>query len=370
MIIIKNIWRNSTRSLSPCAFFLFLLMTLLLLPVSSVIAQRPSDQILEKLREAERNNDSLSALHKDLQISEYRAKMEALEQEEEVERVELILVSLFAVIIIVFMAIYANIRRLQLRKLKEAYDKLEETTTAKERMESELRIARDIQMAMVPHEFPDYPGLDIYAEMVPAKDVGGDLYDFVLINDMLYFCVGDVSGKGIPASLFMAQAARLFRTLASNEMNPVDIADAMNREFTKNNENGMFITMFIGQLDLEDGILYFCNAGHNPPVLDGKFIEMESNAPIGLWPEMKFVEETIEYIGGQRLFVYSDGLNEAENHLQEQFSDERLLKWLDAHRGIESRQLIADLKNEVNSHVAGADPSDDMTMFCLRYVPS
>ena len=97
---------------------------------------------------------------------------------------------------------------------------------------------------------------------------------------------------------------------------------------------------------------------------------MESNAPIGLWPEMKFVEETIEYIGGQRLFVYSDGLNEAENHLQEQFSDERLLKWLDAHRGIESRQLIADLKNEVNSHVAGADPSDDMTMFCLRYVPS
>lgn len=344
-------------------------MAFLIVIVPNVTAQSPKESVLEELRKAQRHNDSLSAIHKDLQISEYRFKMEALEQEEKAERMELILVSLFAVMAVIFMAFYANIRRLQLRKLREAYDKLEETTTAKERIESELRIARDIQMAMVPHEFPDYPGLDICAVMIPAKDVGGDLYDFVLINDMLYFCVGDVSGKGIPASLFMAQATRLFRTLANYEMNPADIADAMNLEFSKNNENGMFITMFIGQLDLEDGILYFCNAGHNPPVLEGKFIEMESNAPIGLWPEMKFVEETIEYIGGQRLFIYSDGLNEAENYQREQFSDERLIEWLNAHRGIESSQLISDLLEEVSSHVDGAEPSDDLTMFCLRYVP-
>lgn len=345
-------------------------MALFLVTVPDAVAQSSKVSVQEQLREAQRNNDSLSAIHKDLQISEYRIKMEALKQEEEAERIELILVSLFAVMAIIFMAFYANIRRLQLRKLKEAYDKLEETTTAKERIESELRIARDIQMAMLPHDFPNYPGLDIYAVMIPAKEVGGDLYDYVLINDMLYFCVGDVSGKGIPASLLMAQAVRLFRTLANYEMNPADIANAMNREFSKNNDNGMFITMFIGQLDLEDGILYFCNAGHNPPVLDGKFVKMEPNAPIGLWPEMKFVEETIEYIGGQRLFIYSDGLNEAENQQQEQFSDDRLKEWLGAHRGIESSQLISDLLDEVESHVAGADHSDDLTMFCLRYVPS
>lgn len=345
--------------------------SLLLLSIETKAATETvnPDSVINELREALRYNDSLSAIHKDLQISEYRTKMEALEQEEQVERMELILVSLFAVMAIIFMAIHINIRRLQLRKLKEAYDKLEETTSAKERIESELRIARDIQMAMVPHEFPDYPGLDIYAVMIPAKEVGGDLYDFVLINDMLYFCVGDVSGKGVPASLFMAMAARLFRTLANYEMNPADIADAMNRELSMNNDNGMFITMFIGQLDLEDGCLYFCNAGHNPPVLDGKFIEMEPNAPIGLWPEMKYQEEMMEYIGGQRLFIYSDGLNEAENKDQDQFSDERLLEWLDTHRGIASHQLIDALQAEVEEHTAGADPSDDLTMLCLRYIP-
>jgi serine phosphatase RsbU (regulator of sigma subunit) len=341
-------------------------MALFLVTVPDAVAQSSKVSVQEQLREAQRNNDSLSAIHKDLQISEYRIKMEALKQEEEAERMELILVILFAVMAIIFMAFYANIRRLQLRKLKEAYDKLEETTTAKERIESELRIARDIQMAMLPHDFPNYPGLDIYAVMIPAKEVGGDLYDYVLINDMLYFCVGDVSGKGIPASLLMAQAVRLFRTLANYEMNPADIANAMNREFSKNNDNGMFITMFIGQLDLEDGILYFCNAGHNPPVLDGKFVKMEPNAPIGLWPEMKFVEETIEYIGGQRLFIYSDGLNEAENAKQQQFGEEHLLYVL-RHTNFDSaQQVIEALKAEVDTHREGNEPNDDLTIMCLR----
>ena len=174
-------------------------------------------------------------------------------------------------------------------QLKDAYDQLEETTTAKERIESELRIARDIQMSMVPHEFPKRDGLDLYASMTPARAVGGDLYDYLLDDDTLYFCLGDVSGKGVPASLFMAQAIRLFRALAKQQALPNIIATRLNDELTENNDNGMFVTMFIGRVNLKTGHLLFCNAGHNPPILGGdaqhgSFIEMEANAPIGLWP--------------------------------------------------------------------------------------
>ena len=190
-----------------------------------------------------------------------------------------------------------------------AYDQLEETTAVKERIESELRIARDIQMSMVPHEFPVREGLDMYASMTPAKEVGGDLYGYVIRENMLYFAVGDVSGKGIPASLFMAQATRLFRTLAHQDMMPAEICTRMNRELAGNdNTNGMFITMFIGMLDMQTGHLDFCNAGHNSPVIgggknQGDFLKMEANAPIGLWQGLNYVGEQIDTITGRALFI-------------------------------------------------------------------
>ena len=226
-------------------------------------------------------------------------------------------------------------------KLQVAYNQLEETTAAKERIESELRIARDIQMSMVPHQFPLREGLDLHALMTTAKEVGGDLYGYLLEGDKLYFCLGDVSGKGVPASLFMAQATRLFRTMAAQHMMPAEIATHMNMALTENNEQGMFVTMFIGLLDLNSGKLSFCNAGHNPPVLTdapvekgdngphpAHFIEMKPNAPIGLWPELEYEGEEIESIMGHPLLVYSDGLTEAENKKQEQFGEERLMNFL------------------------------------------
>ena len=256
-------------------------------------------------------------------------------------------------------------------KLQTAYDQLEETTAAKERIESELRIARDIQMSMVPHVFPERDGLDLYASMTPAREVGGDIYSYLLEDDNLYFCVGDVSGKGVPASLFMTQSARLFRTMAGQGMMPAEIATRMNAELGTDNEQGMFVTMFIGLLDLSSGRLDFCNAGHNPPVLGGdaehgSFLQIEPNAPIGLWSDLEYVGEHIDNITDKPLFIYTDGLNEAENPRQEQFGNGRMLDILRQTHFDNSRQVIETLTAAVEQFRDGAEPNDDLTMMCLR----
>ena len=251
-------------------------------------------------------------------------------------------------------------------KLKIAYDQLEETTAVKERIESELRIARDIQMSMVPGVFPERDDLDIYAAMTPAKEVGGDLYGYLLMSDKLYICVGDVSGKGVPASLFMAQATRLFRTLATQEMMPAEIATRMNAELAADNEAGMFVTMFIGLINLTTGHLDFCNCGHNPPILNNEFMQMEPNAPIGLWPELDYVGESIDSIKGMPFLIYTDGLNEAENRQQEQFGDDHLLDLLSHAHFTKAREVVDFLKAEVEKHRDGAEPNDDLTMLCLK----
>lgn len=308
---------------------------------------------------------------KEAQIAKQRADM---------TRLQFISMGIALVLIIVFLLVYTfHKRKAQHRlaaahqkleeahgKLKSAYDQLEETTKAKERIESELRIARDIQDSLVPNEYPVYKGLDIYASMTPARFIGGDLYDFLLEDNHLFFSLGDVSGKGIPASLFMAQAARLFRALAKEGFRPSDIATRLNAELTEGNERGMFVTMFLGYVNLDTGHLVYCNAGHNPPVLDGQFLEIESNAPVGLWPELVFEGGEIKSIKGKRFFLYSDGLNEAEDRDQHQFGDDRLLEVLNSMPTASCRQVIETMTAEVEKHRHGADPNDDLTMLCLR----
>ena len=155
--------------------------------------------------------------------------------------------------------------------------------------------------------------VDIYAMMTPAKEVGGDLYAYALLDDQLYFCVGDVSGKGVPAALFMAEVTRMFRTLVDGHLTPNAIATHLNHALVEDNEQGMFVTMFIGLINLKSGHMEFCNAGHNPPLLDGEYMKMEANAPIGLWPEIEFEGEEVDNMHGKTIFVYTDGINEAEN---------------------------------------------------------
>ena len=254
-------------------------------------------------------------------------------------------------------------------KLQDAYDQLETTTKVKERFESELRIARNIQDSMLPSNFPQSKHFEIYGSMTPAREVGGDLYDYLLQDDRLYFCVGDVSGKGVPASLFMAQTIRLFRSIAKQRHSPATIATRINNELIEDNEQGMFVTMFIGLIDLNTGRLDYCNAGHNPPVLgvDGHhdFMTMEPNAPIGLWPDIEYLGETVNDIRGKLLLVYTDGLNEAENRQQEQFGEERLLDILNHRHFNTTRELIEHLNTVIEEYRDGAEPNDDLTMLCL-----
>ena len=346
-------------------------------------------------REMYRLKDSISSANTKSQLNELNTMFHVDELTMEQERAQFRNTLIIAGIILLALVIFIVFRIIAARRLKKAhdqlqatheelltaYDQLEETTTAKERIESDLRIARNIQMGMVPSRFPDRPDLDLYASMTPAKEVGGDLYGYLLMPadkpedeaDKLYFALGDVSGKGVPASLFMAQATRLFRTLAAQGMKPAEIATRINDALSgEDNETSMFVTMFLGLIDLHTGHLDFCNAGHNPPVIltEGRadFIEMIPNCPIGLWPGFEYEGEEIENITDRPLFVYTDGLNEAENRQQEQFTDERLLDIL-AHTTFESsQQTIEMLRAEVEKHRDGAEPNDDLTMLCVKVI--
>ena len=304
-------------------------------------------------------------------------EQEILQKEADLSRQRMWWTAVSLLLIILFFTIYTlhkrrSTHRLRVahEKLQVAYDQLEEATAHRERIESELRIARDIQMSMVPNIFPNREGLDIYAKIEPAKEVGGDLYGYLLMGDELYFCLGDVSGKGVPASLFMAQATRLFRTLATQHMMPAEIATRMNAALSEDNEQGMFVTLFIGCIDLKEGSMNFCNAGHNPPYigdkLGGEFLEMLPNAPIGLWPGLEFDGERIDDINGKMLVVYSDGLNEAENREQEQFGDDHILELLQTMPEASAQQTIEALYGAVQEHRDGAEPNDDLTIMSIR----
>ena len=304
-------------------------------------------------------------------------EQEILQKEADLSRQRMWWTAVSLLLIILFFTIYTlhkrrSTHRLRVahEKLQVAYDQLEEATAHRERIESELRIARDIQMSMVPNIFPNREGLDIYAKIEPAKEVGGDLYGYLLMGDELYFCLGDVSGKGVPASLFMAQATRLFRTLATQHMMPAEIATRMNAALSEDNEQGMFVTLFIGCIDLKKGSMAFCNAGHNPPYigdkLGGEFLEMLPNAPIGLWPGLEYDGECIDDINGKMLVVYSDGLNEAENREQEQFGDDHILELLQTMPEASAQQTIEALYGAVQEHRDGAEPNDDLTIMSIR----
>ena len=304
--------------------------------------------------------------------AEMTAEQGRLERQQWWTRLAVMAALILALVIYIFVR---NRMSARLKKahgeLKVAYDRLEETTAVKERMESELRIARNIQMSMVPSVFPDIKGLDMYASMTPAKEVGGDLYNYLLQDDKLYFCVGDVSGKGVPASLFMAQATRLFLTLAKQAMSPAEICTRMNDALSgSDNETNMFVTFWLGLIDLNTGHLSYCNAGHNPPVIgcgaDGvEFLGMLPNTPIGILPGMEYQGEEMETIKGRPLFIYTDGLNEAENKEAELFGDDRLLDILRDTPFSSAQQIIEMLSNEVEAHRQGAEPNDDLTMMCL-----
>ena len=261
------------------------------------------------------------------------------------------------------------------KSLVDYIDELEKTTASKERIESELRIARDIQMGMVPKMFPPFPerdDLDLYAKLIPAKEVGGDLYDFFIEDDKLYFIVGDVSGKGVPASLVMAVTCRLFRTVAAHFQSPAEIVTALNDALAESNESNMFCTFFIGILDVKNGHLQYCNAGHNAPVIvdpsgEVKFMEVEANLPLGLFGGFPYEGQECDIVKGTTIFLYTDGVTEAENIDKALYSDERLLDLMREQGGKVPQAIVDAALDDINKHVNGAEQSDDITIMSVHY---
>ena len=323
--------------------------------------------------------DSIQSSEARLQMNEFDAELsltyaenDAKEQQIAKEHTMLTAGGVIAAIIIGFLSLITVRRKKHMKhlqsihnELQEAYNQLEETTKAKERIESELRIAREIQKHMLPRVFPRRSDVDLYAMMTPAREVGGDLYGYALLDDMLYFCVGDVSGKGVPAALLMAEVTRMFRTLVDGHLKPDAIATRLNHALTEDNDQGMFVTMFIGLINLKTGRMDFCNAGHNPPLLNGEYMKMETNTAIGLWPEVKFESEEVDNMRGKTLFVYTDGINEAENIHKEQFGGERLRALLQKDWG-DARQTSETIHKAIEDFVGEAEPSDDLTKMCIK----
>lgn len=260
--------------------------------------------------------------------------------------------------------------------------RLLDSTAKNERMENELHIANAIQMAMLPKVFPpfvDRPDLNIYGMVKPAKEVGGDLYDFYVRHDNLYFCIGDVSGKGVPASLVMAMTRSLFRSVTASEESAAEIMCKMNDAITEQNEQNMFITLFVGVLDLKTGVLDYCNAGHNPPLLvRGNATEQvrlsvsehgESlyNIPLGIEAGYKFGSQTVQMPHNTLLFLYTDGLTEAENTAHELYGDQRMLHTLSEAKDNRPRNIVEAMQKSVEAFTDGADQSDDLTMLAIRF---
>ena len=253
-------------------------------------------------------------------------------------------------------------------------DELQVTTANKERIESELRIAHGIQMGMIPKIFPPFPerdDLSLYAKLVPAKEVGGDLYDFFIEDEKLYFIIGDVSGKGVPASLVMAVTCRLFRSVASHFSKPEEIISSLNDSLADGNDSNMFCTAFLGILDLRTGQLLYCNAGHNAPLtIDAQghvaLVDVVPNLPLGLFEGFPYEGQQIVLPKDIMLYMFTDGVSEAENPEKELFGDDRLTQLLQENATLDARALVDETFVQVKRHANGAEQSDDITVMCLK----
>jgi sigma-B regulation protein RsbU (phosphoserine phosphatase) len=203
--------------------------------------------------------------------------------------------------------------------------------------------------------------------------VGGDLFDFFIRDEKLFFCIGDVSGKGVPASMFMVVARSLFRNISAHVPEPHIIAKALNDSMSEGNEMNMFVTMFVGVLDLQTGVLRYCNAGHDAPLLIGKDVSIlpcDANLPIGVVDDWDYTVQETTIVPQTTIFLFTDGLNEAENVHHQQFGDEQVLsmaKELLEKGQNEPMQFVQRMTAAVHFFAGAAEQSDDLTMLAIQY---
>ena len=257
------------------------------------------------------------------------------------------------------------------RSINSYITELKTTTASNERFESELNIAREIQMSMLPQNFPKRDDYSLYAMVHPAREVGGDLYDFLEVGDTLFFLVGDVSGKGVPAALFMSITRAAFRFIGALGLPIEEVMHRVNNSLCDGNHNEMFVTIFAGRLDLKTGRMDYCNAGHNPIVVvspEGKasFLRAKSNLAAGLFVDFPYEGESLQVEPGSRLILYTDGVTEAERSDKTQFGEERLLEWAGKlNPDVSADASTLDLYAQVKHFTKNAEQNDDITILTV-----
>ena len=254
--------------------------------------------------------------------------------------------------------------------------KLQKANLEQERIGSELRIAKNIQKEMLPHSFSlGRDDLDVYGSLTPAREVGGDLFDFFVRDEKLFFCIGDVSGKGVPSAIVMAVIHAMFRMASANENNPAKIMQIVNETASEGNESNMFVTMFVGVLDLPTGHLCYCDAGHDAPfiMVDGQWsmVKVTPHLPIGVFADVDYGMEEIQVQPDSTIFLYTDGLTEAKRGPKQMFGLQRTEEVLGkcAQQQLMPQQILETVSEEVHRFIGNAEQSDDLTMLAIHYKP-
>ncbi len=281
--------------------------------------------------------------------------------------------------------IYENANSLMLRILKIVllgilfilicsgyfFYRMRKVVARQARIESELNVASHIQLDMLPRDFPKSDNLHLSAILSPAKEVGGDLYDYCIKDNILYFSIGDVSGKGVPASLIMAITKSAIRSVVNEPLNVAEMMGRINNFIEASNPAGMFVTIFLGKLDLGSGLLEYCNAGHNPIVVvdnepQAKFIETTPNIAAGVFKDFQYQMQTLQLSKGNRLILYTDGVTEAENVAKQFYGEERLLEWAKKTSGITDESNAKSLLADVKEFVKDNEQNDDITIMTVE----
>ena len=253
-------------------------------------------------------------------------------------------------------------------------ERLRQTNAEKERIASELHVASQIQQKMLPNGSMIYDNVEIFGKLVPAREVGGDLFDYIIRDEKLFFCIGDVCGKGTPAAMLMASIHSLLYAFTLHENNPARVVHALNEVASDGNEDCLFFTFFIGVLDLPTGRLRYCNAGHNAPFILGDelmMLDCDPNAPIGPIDDAEFSLQTITLSPGSTIFLYTDGLTEANNAEGQELGLERTKEVLNdcVKRRLKPEDIVSTVTEAVHRFAMGAEQSDDLTMLAVRYTP-
>ena len=342
-LVVQYVITNETASAAPLALALSLLLVGIVgLVIVFFVCRREIRRMTRPVTEL-----SVSALN--MAMGNFKAKLPEITSKDEMLRLKDSFVYLQ-------------------NSISDYIGQLKTTKSDKERMESELNVARTIQMGMLNNDFPP----QLYALLKPAKEVGGDLYDFIRKGDLLYVAVGDVSGKGVPASLVMAITRAMVHFVATLDLPLNESVSRINNSVADTNSNDMFVTLFIARINLQTLRMDYCNAGHNPPVIispDGKprFLPVKSNLAAGLLEHFPYEDEHIDLEPGTRFVAYTDGVTEAENDRLELYGEDRLieaLKQLEAD--MDEKTVVRHIYQSVNAFTAGHPQSDDITILSLK----